>query len=104
MNKEREKTENYALLSGLLSAILVLVLTWGLAPGTVFWALKKLDWVLYLNLLVFLIAKNMGGDKSDEHQGWSARLWRSVVSFNRAFALFSVAFLIVICSVLFIRG
>lgn len=104
MNKELDKTEKYALSSGLISAVLVLIFTWGLAPSTVFWALKKLDWVLYLNLLMFLVAKNKGGDQVDDHQGWSARFWRSVVTFNRALGLFSVSFIIIICSVLFIRG
>ena len=103
MNAKLEMAEKISLWSGVFCAAAFLAVMWRFEPGVAFWVVKKYSWILYANLAVFLILKGFVYKGRVGKAGWGTKLIGRVVEINRAFALFSVAFIIVIALVEFFR-
>jgi len=103
MSEELTKIEKWSLGGGVFFAVVLLAAMWHFEPGAAFWATRETFWLLYVNLGLFLVLKRLVAKGCVGKAGWSARLAGKVIAFNKAFALFSVAFVVVVCLVEFLR-
>lgn len=99
MSTELTKIEKISLVGGVLCAVALLAVMWRFEPGAAFWATRKAVWLVCVNLGLFLVLKRLVAKEYVGKEGWGAKLIGKIIAFNRAFALFSVAFVVVVCSV-----
>ena len=103
MSEELTKTEKLSLGAGVLCAAVLLGVMWRFEPGTAFWATREALWLVCVNLGLFLVLKKIVPKAYLGQSGWIARLTSKIIAFNKVFALFSVAFVVVVCLVEFLR-
>ncbi len=104
MQKSISRLEVGALCAGFLSAAALVMFMWGSSPGTLFWIVKELFWMVYVNLGVFVLTKRLLRKEYERPSVLLMKFLGAVFSFCRAFALFQVSFVFVVCVVEFFRG
>ena len=103
MSTELTKIEKISLVGGVLCAVALLAVMWRFESGAAFWAIREAVWLVYVNLALFLILKRLVAKEYVGKAGWGAKLIGKIIAFNRAFALFSVSFVIVVSLVEYLR-